>query len=150
MIKEHTTKRLGLWGTTVHTTHVSCSQRVVGTAAHPLSGRLRATPARPSALKATSKHPGRGLRTPLALLAVLHEVFAPHAVHIRYPSGAQDRLAMGGLSRLVVAAGALAIIQEPNACQASCRLGRSLVDINAEQEAARAARQARRGIAQEA
>ena len=49
-----------------------------------------------------------------------------------------------------MAAGALTIIQEPNACQASCRLGWSLVDINAEQEAARAARQARRGIAQEA
>ena len=46
--------------------------------------------------------------------------------------------------------GTLAIIQEPNACQASCRLGRSLVDISAEQETARAARQARRGIAQEA
>jgi hypothetical protein len=44
----------------------------------PSLGPVESNSSALSALKRPSKHGGRGLRPPFALLAVLHEVFAPH------------------------------------------------------------------------
>ena len=122
MMNEHRTERPGLWGATVHTSPESCSQHGGGAAARPLRDLLRAAQARPSASKWWLKRGGRVL----ALLPVFHEVLLPQAVHLHHPFCVRNRLAVRGLTRLVDALGAVAVVEEPDACRASGRLRRSV------------------------
>ena len=81
-------------------------------------------PSRPS-----STHRG-GWTRKLALLAVLREVLSPQAVHLHHPFGVRNRLAMRGLTRLVDHwEHTQAVVEEPYACRANCRLRRSLVAL---------------------
>jgi hypothetical protein len=121
MINEHRTERPRRWCTTVHTTLESCSQCGGDAAARPLRGLLRAAQARPSA----SKYRVRWLGTVLALIVVPVEVPAPMGCHQSHPFGVRNRLAMIGLSRLVEASGAQAVLQPPSTCRLR-RLRRSL------------------------
>ena len=121
MMNEHRTERPGLWGATVHTSPESCSQHGGGAAARPLRDLLRAAQARPSA----SRHRGRWLGSVLALFVVPVEVPAPPGRHQSHPFGVRNRLAVVGLSRLVEASGAQAVLQPPGARRCS-RLRRSV------------------------
>ena len=121
MMNGHCMERPGLWGATVHTSPESCSQHGGGAAARPLRDLLRAAQARPSA----SRHRGRWLGSVLALLVVPVEVPAPPGRHQSHPFGVRNRLAVVGLSRLVEASGAQAVLQPPGARRCS-RLRRSV------------------------